>query len=239
MKARYPGGAGPSMYSGTIGRSHGGTVFLKNGRVREYVIPTYTNTDSQAVIRSAFNYLNERWGTTLTEEQRLAWVAAYKLQDWQVQDDFTGVQRPIKSPKQLFIKLNFNRFEALNLLATPEGGMDTPPSKTEAPILGNFQITVADSSNTVNLFYNGSLSNSFVFVPRLTPALTAATMSMKTAQCHLRTQLSADYVSTANIDHVANYTGQEGKKVFYVLQLVSSTTGQKIIVAAGNTVITA
>lgn len=158
-------GVGITGLRGSIG---GSTVQVNsNGLfVRNKPIPTQQNTSFQIGQQAAFEAVNGHW-PTLTEEQRLAWIAfaATSAGEYQnrlgITQNYTG--------QQLFMKLNLAAYETSFAIEDPP----IVPAFTPNPLIGiallidtgvldtakvDFTVALEDANMQVKLFATASLS---------------------------------------------------------------------------------
>lgn len=239
MRARFPGGAGPNAYSGSIGKNHGGTTYLKNSVVRERVIPVNPQTSGQLETRSAFTFFNKEW-SGLTNTQREAWVTAKADPYWYVPDGFFGGTRAANSGKALFIAINYNLNQANGTLSAPTIATTDPPTVEPIDDLAVTSVVADESANTLVLTYTGTTGNEEIFV-RMTPALSPGNMRLTSVQSKLRFSPAGAGASPATITKPdgISFSGQTGQKVFYVVEAIGTVSGKKRVIASGDTIVVA
>lgn len=232
------GGVGLQGLSGSINKQAGGHTFTKNNVVRRRVVPTNPQTASQSLVRNAFAYLTAGW-SALTETQRQQWEDARNNPYWAIPDPLTGVGRKANSAKALFILVNFNLLQSNNELATP-AVVTTTPSVDEPSDAISVESVVADaSSNSLTVTYTQAGSDEQILV-RSTPGVSQGVMRLTSVKSDLRDaseMLSAS--PAAVVGKAGDYTGQEGKKVFYQVWGIHTTTGKKRLIVSDSTTIVA
>jgi hypothetical protein len=240
MKARFPGGAGPNAFSGSIGKQHGGTTFSKNHIVRERIIPVNPRSTLQSTTRAIFTFLTGAWAS-LTEAQRLAWESAKALPYYFVPDGFFGGTKAANSGKDLFVQVNYNLNQVANTLSAPTIVTTDPAPNEPSDTIGVTSLVFDDSANTAVLTYTGGALSNEELVVQMTPPVSAGTMRLTSVASFLRDSPSFSSASPATVTKPAgvSFTGATGQKVFWVVQAINSTSGKKRIIASGNTVVTA
>lgn len=229
-------------FTGRLTSFLGGMVFKKNGTASTYTTPTNPQTASQTEIRNAFKVLTEAW-KGLTAGQRTAWSAAWSGGTWLTQDPFTGTSRAYQSPKSLFINVNMNLLISNNLLAAPAVQLASPPAQVAQEVIGLTSFIFDASAGTAALIYTGVLVNGAILV-RVTPPLSPGNMVLTSVRSKLRS-LTADINPTPlalGAEYVTLFgaiTALTGQKVFYTIELIDSTTGQRSLIASGNSTIVA
>lgn len=225
--------------TGRLNSSLGGTVLMKNGVVRSYTTPTNPQSSGQIQTRNQFSYLQTTWGQTLTEAQRTSWDAAAASGDWQIQDPFTGSSRNPKSGKDLFTTLCMNAWLADGKSTLY---MDEVPAKISSSGLALGAINAAAGAGTFTIAFTGMLGNSLV----ISASAPGGAGQMKMRKANMRWVRSAGAPQISPFNFAANYTaafgsltGQEGKKIFVLVEEISIDTGQRWLVGSGNVVVAA
>jgi len=237
------GGVGLQGLSGSINKQAGGHTFTKNNVVRRRVVPVNPQTVNQQETRAAFSFLTTAWTATLDETQRQAWETARTQPYYSKQDGLYGVSRNYASAKDLFIGMNTNRLIASGVIDSPSVVFSSPAAPAALDDISNVAVAIDASAQTVSLSYDGTWSGEIGYI-KMTPPVTAGNMKASTVSTKSRiigedfgaspVELGTDYTS-----RFGGLTTSTGKKVFWELWAVNSTTGKKRLVASGETIVVA
>lgn len=212
-----------------------GNAVFQRGRagniVRKRSIPINPRTTAQVAARALMSTQSKVW-RTLTESQRTAWDNAAASAEWTQTDSFGN---PFQlSGEQLYLKLNLN---LLDISATP---ITSPPSKAEFTAIVLGAITIAVTGPAFTIAFTGTLDASETLVVSASPQVSAGVMSAKS----VRFAAIMDYTSTSPIDAQSAYEAAfgapvAGQKIFVRVEMVSETSGERILVGEGSDIVAA
>lgn len=119
----------------------GGVVYSRNqfgGYIREKVSPVQPSTARQTIVRERVTTITKRWFDTLTDAERLAWIAFAKV---------TPVPDVFGNPNLL---TGINAYLRLNgvLLNAVEAIIDTPPANLASVGLETASVAMASGAGT-------------------------------------------------------------------------------------------
>ncbi len=124
----------------------GGIVYSRNqfgSYVREKVSPVQPSTVRQTIVRERVTTLSKRWFTTLTEAQRLAWIAFAKV---------TPVTNVFGNP---ILLTGLNAYLRLNGVLTNAGepAIDIPPADLAITALNTATVAMAAGAGTAAITF--------------------------------------------------------------------------------------
>lgn len=155
--------------SGSLNRKHGGMTSLKNGVVRVRVVPKYSRTEKQDVLRAEMAILAQGWASLSVDSQK-GWNAAVSDPLSMVHDPITGTSRPPASGRNLFILRNLNIQTGTEFSQEPSIWM-TAYSNEEFPrITVGYPVFTPGQNPTFTIEITGDIGASAVSV-RVSPPL--------------------------------------------------------------------
>ncbi len=127
----------------------GGIVYSRNqfgGYVREKVSPVQPSTALQTIVRERVTTLSKRWFTTLTNDQRISWIAFAKV---------TPVTNVFGNP---ILLTGINAYLRLNgtLLAAAQAVIDDPPSDLAVISLTTATVAMSRGAGTANIIFTAT-----------------------------------------------------------------------------------
>lgn len=210
----------------------GNAVFQRGkagNTIRKRSIPINPRTTAQIAARALMTTYSKNW-RGLTEAQRTAWDNAAASPEWTQTDTFGN---PFQlSGEQLYLKLNLN---LADISATP---ITSPPTKAEFTAIALGAVTIAVTGPAFTVAFTGTLDSSETLVLSASPQGSQGIMSAKT----VRFAQIMDYTSTSPIDAQSAYeavfgTPVEGQKIFVRLEMVSETSGERILIGEGSDIV--
>lgn len=224
--------------TGRLNSALGGTVLLKNGVARSYSTPSNPQTSSQLAQRALLAAAVSSWSNTLTEEQRAAYNQAAASGEWSRSDTFTGTS-VFPSGQSLYIQLYLNVASAGGAVSV----ISNPPTKAD---MGNYILTglaTAVEAGSVTYAYTGDVGTDGVAIVYATPPISAGKTVAPGGSYRKIAEISLFTTSPQNIgtEYAARFgalTGQAGKKIFLKVEVVNSTTGQRVDAGAAHCIVT-
>ncbi len=230
-------GAGLQGLSGSINKIAGGWTFTKNNVVRRRVIPAQPNTGAQGLFKAIFAFLTDAWTSVLTDPQRIAYNNAGASGDWDANDALTGTSyKP--TGRQLFMTLSGN-ISALLQEATALAAIQ-PKAGVGSSYLADGAVIADASGGTVVITYGGALEgDESHYITMSLPVSPGNTSLRPSSLRYVMTDNGASPIA-AGTDYVAKFgaiTDLAGQAIFYKVEAINETTGQRRPVGEGRTII--
>lgn len=200
-----------------------GNVYMRNGRVRGFVVPSLVQNGYTTAVRALLSMLSQGWNA-LTDSDRASWLSI----DWLFRSNRFGVPKLVKG-KEAYVMLNTNLTNIGGTLITV-----APPSSDGVPGITGLDPTADQSSNTVDVVFSPSPTDATVdHLVFATTALRAGISRPKASAFRLITTIAGGTASPVNIaaDYNTKY-GQGwqdaaylGAKIWIKVVPINNTTG--------------
>jgi len=199
--------------------------------VRQLVIPFNPRSTAQTAARARITTFSKAWAG-LSDAQRIAWDVAAGGGSWGLTDTLGNAFNP--SGEQLYVGLN------CSLSQIGESAISSPPSHATFASLSLGTITAAAGTPTLTIAYTGTLGGSETLVVYATPQLSPGIMSPSASLFREIDTFNAASPLNALSAYTAKFgTLVAGQKVHIRLEVVSQTSGEKLIVGTGYDIIAA
>lgn len=197
-----------------------GNVYSKNRfgpYVRTKVTPVNRRTSFQTAVRAAFASLTKGWGSSLTDPQRLAWIAFAAVTPFR---NIFGETR-IYTGHQYYIKLN----AALANIGV--ASVATPPTTTAVGALGALTLTaLVAAGGSLSLATNESgIPGGAKLVVYATNQLSPGVNFVKSQLRYIGNFASGATPYNLKADWIAKYgafPAVAGKKIFVAVQIITT-----------------